>query len=79
MIVPSVAVSSEERVETPVTDETGAEIAVGENLVGPVMFGLFGTLAVVLAGIAGDRAELPQAREIPGVKPRLVRLRPAKP
>jgi hypothetical protein len=32
--------------------ENGAEIAVGENLVGPVVFGLFGALAVVLAGIA---------------------------
>lgn len=32
--------------------EHGAEIAVGENLVGPVVFGLFGALAVVLAGIA---------------------------
>ena len=32
--------------------ENGAEIAVGENLVLPVLLGLFGALAVVLAGIA---------------------------
>ena len=32
--------------------ENGAEIAVGENLVRPVLFGLFGALAVVLAGVA---------------------------
>jgi hypothetical protein len=32
--------------------EYGAEIAVGENLVRPVVFGLFGALAVVLAGVA---------------------------
>lgn len=32
--------------------ESGAEIAVGENLVRPVLFGLFGALAVVLASIA---------------------------
>lgn len=32
--------------------ENGAEIAVGENLVRPVLFGLFGALAVVLVGIA---------------------------
>jgi hypothetical protein len=32
--------------------EHGAEIAVGENLVGPVVLGLFGALAVVLACIA---------------------------
>jgi hypothetical protein len=32
--------------------ENGAEIAVGENLVRPVLFGLAGALAVVLAGVA---------------------------
>ena len=32
--------------------ENGTEIAVGENLVRPVLFGLSGALVVVLAGIA---------------------------
>ena len=39
-------------VATTAAAENGAEIAVGENLVRPVLFGLFGALAVVLAGIA---------------------------
>jgi len=39
-------------VATTAAAENGAEIAVGENLVRPVVFGLFGALAVVLAGIA---------------------------
>jgi hypothetical protein len=32
--------------------ENGAEIAVGENLVGPVVVGLLGALAIVVGGIA---------------------------
>jgi hypothetical protein len=39
-------------IATTAAAETGAEIAVGENLVGPVAFGLLGALAVVVAGIA---------------------------
>jgi hypothetical protein len=38
-------------VATTSAAENGAEIAVGENLVRPVVFRLFGALAVVLAGI----------------------------
>jgi hypothetical protein len=39
-------------IATTAAAENGAEIAVGENLVGPVVFKLFGALAVVLAGVA---------------------------
>jgi hypothetical protein len=39
-------------VATTSAAENGAEIAVGENLVRPVVFKLFGALAVVLACIA---------------------------
>jgi len=38
-------------VATTSAAEDGAEIAIGENLVGPVVFRLFGALAVALAGI----------------------------
>jgi hypothetical protein len=39
-------------ISTTSAAENGAEIAVGENLVRPVVFKLFGAVAVVLAGIA---------------------------
>jgi hypothetical protein len=39
-------------IATTSASENGAEIAVGENLVRPVVFRLLGALAVVLAGIA---------------------------
>jgi hypothetical protein len=38
-------------VATTSAAEDGAEIAIGENLMGPVVFRLFGALAVALAGI----------------------------
>jgi hypothetical protein len=44
--------TGEYQVATTSAAENGAEIAVGENLVWPVVFGLLGALVVVLAGVA---------------------------